>query len=131
MMTNYVDKNGVQVEHSIAGYLYWARDQWPESMGEACCWGELEETEEMMPLVASWVAQLWKRCSQKFRRECGEKALLERKKALLQRQNPALSDPTPRQVELLIDALVREDKQEWCVNENSEFEEFEEVEEVE
>jgi len=105
--------NGVKLQHTLGGYLVFARDQWPESMGEACCWGELEETEEMTPLVASWVAQLWKRCRQKFRRECGEEALL-------QRRHPALPDPTPHQVELLVDALVREDKQEWCLDTDDE-----------
>ena len=106
-------QNAVKVEHTVGGYLIFARDQWPESMGEACCYGEYEETEEARLDAASWVAQLWKRCRQKFRRECGEEALL-------QRRHPALPDPTPHQVELLVDALVRDDKQEWCLDTDDE-----------
>ncbi len=106
-------QNGVKLQHTLGGYLVFARDQWPMSMGEACCWGELEETEEMTPLVASWVAQLWKRCRQKFRRECGEEALL-------QMPHPALPDPTPYQVQVLIDELTREDKCFWCLDTDDE-----------
>ena len=54
-------QNAVKVEHTVGGYLIFARDQWPESMGEACCYGEYEETEEARLDAASWVAQLWKR----------------------------------------------------------------------
>ena len=53
---------------------------------------------------------------QKWRRKCGEEAVL-------QMPHPALPDPTPRQVQVLLDQLSQEKYHEWCTDEYSMAEE--------
>ena len=113
-------QNGVKVEHTVGGYLVFARDQWPTAMGEVTRWGlrgalmvrSLANDEK----AANTIAQLWKQSGQKWRRKCGEEAML-------QMPHPAFPDPTPSQVQVLLDQLSQEKYHEWCTDEYSMAEE--------
>ena len=119
-------QNGVPVQHSIAGYLCWARDQLPTCRGEVSptygsgAWPMSDWSE--FKAAADMVAQGYKQGGQKFRRDLMAEAESGE-------PHPAFPDPTPYECQVLIEALSMEDKQFWCVQEYAEFEEFEEEEE--
>ena len=112
-------QNGVKVEHTMGGYLVFARDQWPTVMGEVTRWGlrgDVLVSHANDEQAANTIAQLWKQSGQKWRRKCGEEALL-------QMPHPAFPDPTPHQVQVLLDQLSQEKYHEWCTDEYSMAEE--------
>ena len=106
-------QNGVKVEHTVGGYLVFARDQWPTAMGSVTRWGLRPQSALSVPFhvaAADTIAQLWKQSGQKWRRKCGEEAML-------QMPHPAFPDPTPSQVQALLDQLSQEKYHEWCTDE--------------
>tara|TARA_E500000178_G_scaffold220680_1_gene217746 strand:- start:908 stop:1315 length:408 start_codon:yes stop_codon:yes gene_type:complete len=120
-------QTGVKVEHTVGGYLVFARDQWPTVMGEVTCWGlrgDVLVGHANDEKAANLIAQSWKQSGQKWRRKCGEEALL-------QMPHRALPDPTPRQVQVLLDQLGQEKYHEWCTDEYSMAEEPSDDEEEE
>ena len=120
-------QNGVKVEHTVGGYLVFARDQWPTVMGEVTRWGLRPQSSLSVPAhvaAADTIAQLWKQSGQKWRRKCGEEAML-------QMPHPAFPDPTPSQVQVLLDQLSQEKYHEWCTDEYSMAEEPSDDEEEE
>jgi len=117
-------QNGVPIQHSIAGYLCWARDQLPTCLGEVSRWGALIlPVSDEFKAAADMVAQGYKQGGQKFRRDLMAQAESGE-------PHRAFPDPTPYECQVLIEALSMEDKQVWCVEEYAEFEEFDEEESV-
>ena len=103
------------VHHSIAGYLCYARDQIPTLKGDMSRWGATA----CPPFedVADMVAQVYKQCGQRFRRQLTRDA---------RSPHPFFPDPTPYECQVLIDALCTESRQPWCLDECAAFEEFDE-----
>ena len=88
-------QTGVKVEHTVGGYLVFARDQWPTVMGEVTCWGlrgdEYDDGDANDEKAANTIAQLWKQSGQNggasaARRRCSRCPIL-----LFQTQRPVKS----------------------------------------
>ena len=111
-------QNGILIDHSIAGYLCWARDQIPTFRGDVSRWGARTMTYyNEFKEIADLVAQGYKQCGQRCRRNFMAEAESGR-------PHDAFSDPTPYECQVLIDALNNEKKQIWCVDEYAECEEL-------
>ena len=124
-------QDSIKVEHTVAGYLMFARDQWPSVMEwvkrlneehpTQCDIDEGRDLKDVLYESAAYtIALRWKQSGQKMRRKCCTLALL---------QMPHTSHPdlTPLQVEWLLAQLCRTEggdreagpRYAWCINDYS------------
>ena len=108
------------ITHSIKGYLAFCQDQMPELDIEVFLTGDddyrLPDEEKFMSL-----AQIWKQCTQSFRRECDSNAIKNEPHPGEPGQYGYGSHPrlTPFETEGVLEALLKCDS-EWNTEEDDE-----------
>jgi hypothetical protein len=105
-----------KLDHSVGGYLCYARDQLPNCTGELSCWGFNPSVKNVMfEEVANMIAQGYKQCGNKYRRDL-------MREAESGEPHGAFPDPTPYECQVLLEELDKENYHEWCTDEYAVFE---------